>query len=93
MTEHNPPLTTYEKTYDSFKQAASIAQALKNIIRGQTPIGGSKFNSDWMSDEEKEALDLICTEIARISAGAPEVKDHWTAIAAYVKLVLRAYSK
>ena len=68
------------KTHGEFKNHAAIAQSLKDMMR---------IGSNWhkLSSEMREALEMIQHKIARILNGDPEVKDHWTDIIGYAKLI------
>lgn len=63
--------------YGDFAEMASVAQDLKAMLL-----------ADDMNVVEKEAVDLICTKLARISCGNPHNKDSWTDIAGYAMLVV-----
>lgn len=69
-----------KKTHGDFKENSFIMQEIKNIFR-------SSRNFVDLSDDKKEALDMIAHKIGRILSGNPEVKDHWTDIIGYAKLV------
>lgn len=70
------------KRYGEFTGHAQITQALKDCMTGCT-------NSKWrqLSDDKKEALEMIAHKIGRILNGDPNYKDHWVDIAGYATLV------
>tara|TARA_R110000822_G_scaffold51947_3_gene134845 strand:+ start:1425 stop:1643 length:219 start_codon:yes stop_codon:yes gene_type:complete len=63
-------------THGSFQDVAETAQALKAIIHC----------APAMAPHQMEALDLICTKIARICNGNSYLADHWTDIQGYAML-------
>lgn len=69
------------KVYGEFKGHARIAQRIKMAM--QIPP------SNWpsLSDDKKEALEMIAHKIARILNGDPNDKDSWHDIVGYAKLV------
>lgn len=67
-----------EKTHGDFFETAEIAQKLKHII---------ELNGKGVSSQaQMEALEMICTKIARILAGNAREADHWRDIAGYAEL-------
>ena len=66
------------KTYGFFMDVAAVACDLKAIIRDRRP--------DLMPDQE-EALQMICTKIARIVMGDANHIDSWRDISGYSQLV------
>ena len=73
----DPLLVEREKTHGSFAVTASLAQQFKTAIRN---------NNRNMATVQEEALDMICTKIARIVSGNANERDHWDDIAGYAKL-------
>jgi hypothetical protein len=67
-------------TYGSFEDVAETAQSIKDILYGTT--GLPKIRSD-----QREALDMISSKIARIVNGNPNHRDSWIDIAGYATLV------
>lgn len=67
-----------EKTHGDFSETAEIAQELKYIIH--------LTNGVILSQAQMEALEMICTKIARILSGNPYEPDHWKDIAGYAEL-------
>jgi len=73
----DPLLAARHITHGPFKLTAKVAQDLRNAYR---------WGPKELAPEQQEALDLICTKIARIVCGDPRCKDHWDDIAGYAKL-------
>jgi transposase len=67
-------------TYGSFEDVAETAQSIKDILYGTT--GLPEIRSD-----QREALDMIASKIARIVNGDPDYVDSWLDIAGYATLV------
>lgn len=65
--------------YGDFKDHARITQSLKRVMR-ETP------NWDGLSDDKKEALEMIAHKIGRILNGDPEYDDSYIDIQGYAKL-------
>lgn len=68
------------KTHGDFTHHAEITQNLKCRMHRYE-------NWDKLSNEQREALEMIMHKIGRILAGNPDHKDHWADIAGYAKLV------
>ena len=69
-------------TYGDFKDVASVAQKLKLVLLNNP-------NTKYVIDHTMaEALDMICSKIARITGGDPEHIDSWKDIAGYAQLVV-----
>jgi len=66
-----------EKTHGDFGTMAEASQEIKYTIY----LYGKK-----LSAQQREALDLIATKIARILTGNPDEPDHWDDIAGYARL-------
>jgi len=66
--------------YGSFKTHADIAQHLKAVMWSQ---------DGWMrlTNDKRQALEVIADKIARILNGDPEYHDNWHDIGGYSKLV------
>lgn len=67
-----------EKTHGDFRKMAVVAHCLKTVV--YTNAGAN------MTLAQREALDMICTKLARILCGNPLEKDHWVDIAGYANL-------
>lgn len=63
--------------YGSFKDMAALAVHLKG-----------QLHSPRMNAVQHEAIDLICTKLARIVTGNPHNRDSWHDIAGYASLVV-----
>jgi hypothetical protein len=66
--------------YGDFRGDATIAQALKEVLRAGPSWGRMK---PW----HREALEHICTKLARITHGDPDYIDNYEDIAGYATLV------
>ena len=69
-------LSERAKTHGDFKAVADVAQSLKEICYGQNALSTVQY----------EALDMICSKIARIICGNNNEPDHWVDIQGYAKL-------
>ena len=65
--------------YGDFTYHAEITQTLKRSMYGM---------SGWrnLSDDKRQALEVIADKIGRILTGNPEYKDNWHDIAGYATL-------
>ncbi len=70
------------KRYGMFIGHATITQRLKDIIDSNL-----KHRDKVLTDDQQEALDMICHKIGRIVNGDPDYADSWDDIAGYAKLV------
>jgi hypothetical protein len=70
------------ENYYDYNAIADTAQALKNVIRGQNASRGMML----LSNQQHEALDMICMKIARIVIGKSDLQDNWIDIAGYAML-------
>lgn len=73
-----------EKTHGDFSQNAMCSQKLKNTIKSFSNENEHKFTPC-----QREALDMICSKVARICVGDTHEVDHWVDIAGYATLVVR----
>lgn len=85
---NDPPLVDQiladrQKTHGDFGEVAEIAQRIKAIIRPE-------YESNRLTLDQREALDMIATKIARILAGDANEPDHWVDIVGYATLALRS---
>ena len=71
-----------ERTHGSPQVQFACAQELKDVIR-------TWKDGRAMNPVAEEALDLVCTKLARIICGK-NVKDHWIDIAGYELLAAEA---
>lgn len=65
--------------YGDFKDQGRITQNLKRAMRD-----GTTWES--LTDDKKEALDMIASKISRILNGDPEYWDSWHDVAGYAAL-------
>ncbi|MDP8051014.1 DUF6378 domain-containing protein [Pasteurella atlantica] len=65
--------------YGSFEDVAQVSQHLKGIVIHNE-------NEDQLTDVQREALEMICVKLARISMGDPDYEDNWRDIAGYAIL-------
>lgn len=77
----HPLLAEREHTHGNFDATALIAQRFKDTSKS-TPNWNGK-----LTDVQREALEGMFTKIARILAGDPNHKDHWSDIAGGAHLV------
>lgn len=66
--------------YGSFAGHAKVSQAIKQAMATGT-------NWDSLSDDKKEALEMLAHKVARILNGDPEYHDSWHDIIGYTKLI------
>lgn len=68
--------------YGDFEQHAALTQSLKAVMYAWP---------SWheLSDDKKEALEMIAHKIGRILNGDPDYRDSWHDIAGYAQLVAR----
>jgi hypothetical protein len=70
------------RTHGDFTETAHVAQELKSLLyAAQSTHNGAR------TPAMSEALDMICTKLARIVCGDPNEPDHWRDIAGYARLV------
>ena len=67
--------------YGDFTNHASICQGLKRVMVDDCDSGWPN-----LSDDKKQALEVIVDKIARILSGDPEYRDNWHDIQGYAKL-------
>ena len=81
MSEINKILEERGARYGSFCIHATITQSLKSVM-----AGSAKWNG--LSDDKKEALEMIQHKIGRILNGDPDYLDSWIDIVGYAQLVI-----
>jgi len=86
MTDITETLQERGARYGRFIDHAEISQGLKWRMR-QSP--------NWLdlSDDKKEALEMVAHKIARILNGDPEYYDSWHDIIGYVTLIENTLSE
>jgi hypothetical protein len=67
-------------THGNFLYNSATTQALKEVVR----LG---VCWDAMTAAQREAVDMICHKLGRITSGNPNIADHWVDIAGYATLV------
>lgn len=80
MTDINQTLKERGIRYGDFTEHARITQNIKRAMSD---------SPNWLliSDDKKEALDMLAHKIGRILNGDPEYHDSWHDIIGYTKLV------
>ncbi len=66
--------------YGPFKENARIIQAIKKAM-----VDSPNWSS--MTDDKREALEMVALKVGRILTGDPEYKDSWHDIIGYVRRV------
>lgn len=74
------------KQYGEFESHAEISQALKEVIYQSHGRG-------LLSDDKREALEMIMHKVARIINGNPEFIDSWRDICGYSQLIVNNLTK
>lgn len=72
--------------YGAFTEHARITQNLKRAM-GDSP------NWQTLSDDQKEALEMIQHKVARILNGSPDWVDNWVDLCGYSQLVVNRLSE
>lgn len=75
-------LSERAKTYGKFVDNAKVARSLKAVVAGALLDRG-----DTIPDDAAEAIDMICSKLARLLSGNINHKDSWTDIEGYARLV------
>ena len=75
-------LTERGSRYGKFTGHAAIAQGLKDFMRDQN-------NWEILSDDQREALEMIAHKIGRILNGDPNYDDSWVDIGGYAGLIVK----
>jgi hypothetical protein len=81
-TDVDTVLAERRSRYGPFVGHAKVTQDLKHTIACELEARGK-----IISDDQQEALDMICHKIGRIVNGDPNYADSWIDIAGYAKLV------
>lgn len=68
--------------YGTFDKQAEVTQELKRTIRCCLALRRKS-----LVDDQQEALDMICSKIARIVNGDADYHDNWHDIAGYARLI------
>jgi len=80
MSDIDKVLDQRGQRYGDFAEHARITQNLKKAM-------GINTNWDTLTDDKKEALEMIAHKIGRILNGDPNYKDSWTDIMGYTRLI------
>lgn len=80
MSDISNLLGERQQTHGSYSQVSKVCQAIKSAMRNS---GGWLY----LSDEQKESLEMTAMKIARIVCGNPNHADHWEDIEGYARLV------
>lgn len=78
-------LEARERTHGDFANTAAVAQDLKDLYQAAVDKYQESFSSEMF-----EALDQICSKVARIVCGDPFHQDAWLDIAGYATLVAQS---
>ncbi len=70
------------KRYGPFVGQAKVTQGLKSVISTEL-----YKRAKVLTDDQQEALDMICHKIGRIINGDADYDDSWLDIAGYAQLV------
>lgn len=68
------------KSHGDFKVHSNVTQNMKRSMQASP-------NWDLLTDDKKEALEMVAHKIGRILAGDPNFQDHYTDIIGYTRLV------
>lgn len=68
--------------YGVFMGHAHVTMDLKRVVRSHLIARDKK-----LSDDQQEAIDMICHKLGRIINGDPNYADSWVDIAGYAKLI------
>jgi len=79
MPQVSETLDNREKIYGSFEDVALVAQNIKAMLANAPSYGALRTN-------QREALDMIVSKIARIVCGNPNYADNWHDIGGYARL-------
>lgn len=79
MSDISETLKQRGARYGKFEDHAAITQDIKKAM--------STKSFESLTDDKKEALEMIAHKIGRILSGDPEYKDNWHDIVGYAKLV------
>lgn len=87
ITELDAMLAERGSRYGAFHRHASITQRLKLVMKQHRR--GNHVGPTWrtLTDDQREALEMIAHKIGRILNGDPDYADSWDDIAGYAKLV------
>ena len=87
MPELDNTLAERGNRYGRFDGHAWVTQQIKDVMHHYRRPGQTEPQWAFMTDSQKEALDMIAHKIGRIINGDPNYADSWHDIAGYSKLV------
>ncbi|MDP0367219.1 DUF6378 domain-containing protein [Glaesserella parasuis] len=80
MSDIKQTIAQRGEQYGDFTDTAITAQKMKGLLFDDVP-------DDFYTPRQREALEMICTKLARISTGNnPSYEDNWRDIAGYAVL-------
>ncbi len=87
MTDTDALLAERGERYGEFHRHAGVTQQLKLVMKQHRC--GNHVAPAWrkVTDDQREALEMIAHKIGRILNGDPNYADSWADIAGYAKLV------
>lgn len=68
--------------YGVFYDQATLAQSFKDVLHS-----GRNWYAEQLTNDQREALEMICHKMSRILNGDPDYADSWVDIAGYAQLV------
>lgn len=80
MTNIDDTLAERGSRYGDFAGHAAVTQGIKKVMM-------ESRNWFYLSNDKREALDMLAHKIGRILNGDPEYRDSWTDIIGYARLV------
>lgn len=81
MSEVKKLLIERGERYGMFVNHAHLSQKLKTTLQEHPEY-------QFLSDDKKEALEMVMHKVARIVNGDPEYVDSWMDVIGYVQLVI-----
>ena len=84
MSNIDETLNERGQRYGKFEGQAQMTMTLKRSIRIALAC-----RDKHLEDDQMEALDMICSKIARIVNGDPDYDDNWDDIAGYATLIAK----
>jgi hypothetical protein len=85
MTDIDSTLAERGARYGDFPVHAKITQDIKRAMK--------QGNWDRLSDDQKEALEMVAHKVGRILNGDPDYHDSWHDCVGYLKLVADSLGK
>jgi hypothetical protein len=79
-TELQDILDKRGSVYGDFRRNGDVSQALKDVMHGTE-------NWKYMSNAQREALDMVALKISRILTGDPRYIDNWVDGAGYMQRI------